>query len=228
MRLGDAILLLYTAPIFGALFTKVSNNEHCGVVNFTAGFSSILGIFFTLQPHVFFSDMSHSADGEWVNCVFACGGAVSIGVCYVSVRALGATVSPLVSIFWINFLLLPTSATVQLILGFYSNPPCGRDRHWVLLSGVLMFISLYVLLRALSRDETTTPVILMKNLDVVVGYCYQVLWFEESIDILNIMGIIMIAGSVTAVFLFKLLKNVSVKTLRNIRYEHLEEETTDI
>ena len=227
MRFGDAILLLYTAPLFSGLFAKIVFREKCGVVNFTSAFACFLGIVFTLQPPIIFSKMAHSDNNLSVtNCVLAVVGAVSLGVCYTAVRVQGSGVSLLTTLFWINLVLLPTSVAVQLITAQpYTAPQCGLDRLYLLLSGLLMLASLYLLFSALSRD-VTTPAVLMRNTDVVFGYCIQALWFRESVDVLNIIGLIMISGGVSAVFLHKLLKNVHV-SFRTMKYSQLQEEYTD-
>ena len=186
MRFGDAILLLYTAPLFSGLFAKIVFREKCGVVNFTSAFACFLGIVFTLQPPVIFSKMSHTDTNLSVtNCLLAVLGAVSLGVCYTAVRVQGSRVSLLATLFWINLILLPTSVAVQLVTARpYTAPHCGSDRLYLLLSGVMMLLSLYLFFRALSRD-VTTPAVLMRNTDVVFGYCLQAMWFRESVDVLN-------------------------------------------
>ncbi|XP_063679515.1 solute carrier family 35 member G1-like [Bolinopsis microptera] len=224
MRFGDAILLLYTAPLFSGLFAKIVFKEKCGVVNFTSAFACFLGIVFTLQPPIIFSKMSHKdANLSLTVCALALVGAICLGACYTAVRVQGASVSLLTTLFWLNVILLPTSVAVQLITATpYTAPHCGSDRLYLLLSGLLMLVSLYLFFRALSRD-ITTPAVLMRNTDVLFGYCFQALWFKESVDVLNVIGLIMITGGVSAIFLHKLLKNVHV-SLRTIEYGQLREE----
>ena len=226
MKFGDAILILYTAPLFSGLFSKIIFREKCGVVNFTAAFACFLGIIFTLQPPVIFSKMSHNDDNLSIkNCLLALMGAISLGVCYTAVRVQGKEVSLLTTLFWMNLLLLPTSVAVQLFTAQpYILPQCGSYRLYMVVSGLLMLFSLYLLFRALSRD-ITTPAVLMRNSDILFGYCLQAVMFKESIDVLNIIGLLMITGGVSAVFLHKLLKNVTV-TCRVLKYSQLRDEET--
>ena len=227
MRFGDAILFLYTAPLFSGLFAKIVFRERCGVVNFTSAFACFLGIVFTLQPPVIFTKMSHDdANLSLTNCVLAVLGAVCLGVCYTAVRVQGTQVSLLCTLFWINLTLLPTSMAVQLLTAQpYTAPHCGAHRLYLPLSGLMMLLSLYLLFRALSRD-VTTPAVLMRNTDVVLGYCLQALWFKEDVDVLNIIGLVMITGGVSAVFLHKLLKNTTFN-FASLKYNQLEEEGTE-
>ena len=171
-----------------------------------------------------FSKLAHEEGSLGLgDCLLAVLGAVSLGVCYISLRVQGPGVSPLTSIFWINISLLPASAVLHLVTAdSLRAPPCGADRAYLLLSGGLLFASLVVFFRALSRD-ITTPAVLMRNLDLVVGYLYQVFWFKQDIDILNVLGLVMVAGGVSAVFAHRLLKNVRFGRDVSL-YRPLEEE----
>ena len=155
-------------------------------------------------------------------------GAISLGVCYTAVRLQGKEVSLLTTLFWINLLLLPTSVAVQLFTAQpYILPQCGSYRLYMLLSGLLLLLSLYLLFKALSRD-ITTPAVLMRNFDILFGYCLQAVLFKENVDVLNIIGLLMITGGVSAIFLHKLLKNVTITCHGVLKYSQLRDEETQI
>lgn len=230
MHLGDAVLLLYTAPLFSGLFAKLLFREKCGVVNFTSAFACILGIVFTLQPPLIFSNLAHKSDELTLrNCALGLLGAVALGVCYILVRIQGFRVPLPTTLLWINLLLLVASLVVQLISSQpYSNPQCGIDRLYMLLSGLLILLSLAIFFFALARD-VTTPAVLMRNCDVIFGYALQWVWFEEEVDVLNVIGLLMICGGVSAVFIHKLLKNVKINlSWRSKRYKKLVEDVSTV
>ena len=223
MRFGDAVLLLYTAPLFAGVLAKIVLKETFGVVNFTSAFACVLGTLFLMQPHMIFSKLSSPTDSSLTNCLLALLGAACLGVCYFSLRVQGPAVSPLVCLLWINVLLLPASIGVQLLIHqSYTLPQCGADRAALIVSGILMLASLYLFVKALAAD-ITAPAVLMRNVDVAVAYGYQVLWFKEPLDVLSVIGLVMVVGAVSAVFLHKLLKNASCSFSSSPSYVQLEE-----
>ena len=212
MKLGDATVLLYLAPLFTAIFSKIVFRERFGVVNFCSTFACLLGLIFVSQPQMLFGKYSDTNSVNNINSAVAVTGAITLGICYTSVRVQNTAVSPQVYLLWMFFMVLPGSVAIEMATKhWYTLPHCGHDRFWVMISGVLMLSSYYVFIRALAVDNIATTT-LMRNLDVVIGYVIQRFWFNEKVDVLTLLGLIMIIGGVSAVFIHKLTKNTMYST----------------
>ena len=109
-----------------------------------------------------------------------------------------------------------------LLLCYYYNVRCA-----LVGSGLLMLASLYLFVAAL-KEDITAPAVLMRNVDVALAYGFQVLWFQQALDVLSVIGLGMVVGGVSAVFLHKLLKNVSCSRQNNsLSYVQLDERETN-
>ena len=68
-----------------------------------------------------------------------------------------------------------------------------------------MFLSQTLLHKGL-RTGAAAPTSLMRNLDIVIAYMYQVMLLKEDMDVLSLIGVVMIILSTSVIFIHALLK----------------------
>jgi len=82
----------------------------------------------------------------------------------------------------------------------YTLPSCYDDRLFLALAGVLACVGLVILNIGLSI-ERSAPATLMRNMDIVLAFVVQVVFFKNPTDWMSVLGAGLIVGGTVAVTL---------------------------
>eukprot|EP00116_Pleurobrachia_bachei_P008048 sb/3468310/ len=206
---GDTFLALYLLPMFGVIVAKATLSERVGVVNFSSCFGCVIGTIFVFQPRTIFSS-DHQTTTPTIEIALAVLGSLSLGTCMVLVRCIGPGISALTCTFWLCMVTAPVGLVMSLVLATGPIiPPCGMDRVEIMIGGLLLLLSILLSFHCLSREPHTTPLVLMRFMDVVFVTLFRMFFIPGyKVDFLSGMGLTMVTGAAGAVFVHKLLKNV--------------------
>lgn len=129
LPLAEATVIQYLNPIFTALLAAWFLRERAGWVVVLGATLGLIGTTLVARPAVFFGGLA--APLALGPVVIALAGAVFSAVAYVTVRRLGATEHPLVTVFYFPLVTVP--ATLPFLAGGWVWPTAAE---WLVLLGV--------------------------------------------------------------------------------------------
>ena len=195
MNIGDATAILFSSPIWSAVFARIILKEKFTVINLIALIFGFLGIILITKPAFLFHEVSKKEESSvfWSFIVLSI--SLLVAISYVCVRGAGEDVHPM------QFVLY--TAVSKLIHGFLINlamkqtlvlPPCGWIRYALFLCGVGATFANLFMVRGLSL-ENAGPATMMRNWDTVYAYGFQVIIFNNTPDLLCMTGACLIVGT---------------------------------
>lgn len=197
MRIGDAISIYFTAIIFAGFFSRVFLKEKYTLVNLVSAVFGISGVFLIAKPSFLFKDAAVHYN-PWY-CLLALAAACCSGVGYSAQRAIGPRVASTVTTFYTNLCVVVGGAATNFVTGdAYTLPGCFGERVILTACGVGACVGLVMLNYGLSIEKSA-PATLMRNMDIVLAFLFQVLVFRETADVLSIIGAVLILTSTASV-----------------------------
>ncbi|XP_018321629.1 solute carrier family 35 member G1 isoform X2 [Agrilus planipennis] len=199
MSLADASVIIFSVPVFTAIFARMFLKEPCGIFTVFSIVLTVIGVIFIARPSFLFGSMINSlgnSRGELeIWGIVAAFSATLFGASiYVLLRALkGVHFSVLMS----NF---GAFALVQCLLiswwvGGLCMPPCGFDRLLIVALAVFSFSGQILLTLALQMEQAG-PVSIARSADIVFAFIWQVLFFEEVPNRYSVTGAVLVLTSV--------------------------------
>lgn len=205
MPLADASVIIFSAPVFVAIFARLFLKEPCGLFNVATVILTLIGVILITRPSSIFGNSVPSLIDEQVNEAdrndYAVWGPVSALVstlfsasAYVTLRALKGLHFSVVMTNFGAFALVYTML-VTWSIGSLCWPTCGTERWLVIALGIFSFLG-QILLTVSLQIEQAGPVAIARTADIVFAFIWQVLFFDEVPNGYSIAGAILVTSSV--------------------------------
>ncbi|KAJ1987866.1 hypothetical protein GGI25_004177 [Coemansia spiralis] len=185
LSMGIANVLFFTNPLFTALIAHWFLGEQFTKKHGWTAVCCLLGIVMVVMPSVvdvFVSDLGWS--------LYALLGAMSASLAYVSVRGAGSSVHAMVHVAYFGI----TGAMGGFALSFISREPWPQlpSQSGIFLClclgiGVFAFLAQYLMNRGLQLANAG-PVVMMRYIDTVIGFVFDILLFHSPPSLTGITG----------------------------------------
>lgn len=234
MPLADASVIIFSTPVFVAIFAKVFLKESCGMFNVLTILLTLFGVVLITRPSILFDDeiASMSTDhtlvdheqadsGTW-GAVAAISSTLFGANAYVTLRALkGIHYSVIMSNF--GAFALVYTVGISWFLNVLCMPYCTPDRWLVLALGIFSFLGQILLTISLQLEEAG-PISIARSADIVFAFIWQVLFFKEIPSGYSIAGALIVTFSVILTGLKKWSKTLPRESTvrKRLRYILLE------
>lgn len=203
MPLADASVIVFSVPVFVAIFARIFLKEPCGLFNIVTVCLTLIGVVLITRPPLIFSNTIESlSDGQvksehaedlWG--AMAAFSATLFGAnAYVLLRALKGLHFSVIMTNFGSFALIQTTL-ISWIIGTLCIPHCGTDRLLVVALALFSFAGQILLTLAL-QIEQAGPVAIARSTDIVFAFFWQVLFFNEIPNRYSVGGAILVTSSV--------------------------------
>lgn len=233
MPLADASVIIFSTPVFVAIFARLFLKEACGLFNVFTIFLTLVGVVLITRPSFLFGEdismvteqamLDHDPSNSKVWGAVAAISSTLFGAnAYVTLRALkGIHYSVIMSNFG-AFALVYTIA-IGWCLKVLCMPYCSSDRWLVLALGIFSFLGQILLTISLQLEEAG-PISIARSADIVFAFVWQILFFKEIPSAYSIVGALFVAVSVILTGLKKWSKTLPRESSvrKRLRYILLE------
>ncbi|XP_053635556.2 solute carrier family 35 member G1 [Cherax quadricarinatus] len=195
MPLADASVIVFSVPVFVAVFARVFLGEPCGLFHGVVILLTVAGVILIARPPLLFGSLSDAYTLEnWWGAAAAIGGTVVAANVYVILRVLkGLHFSVIMTNFAVIALLL--TPVVSWLRGDICIPRCGSERYLILAIGAFSFGGQILLTKALQLEQAG-PVSIARTADVVFAFIWQAIFFHELPDRLSLLGALLVTSCV--------------------------------
>ena len=189
LPLGEATLIQNMNPVFATLLAAIVLREHLRAPEMICLGASLLGVLFIAHPSFLFGAMATPANPVHIGIALV--GAMCSGSAYALVRKMRTTVHPLVIVFYLPLLSVPTS--LPFALAEWRWPTAWE---WVLLLGVGITTQLaqISMTRGLQLERTARATT-TGYLQVAFAVMWGALVLGEIPDVWTLAGAVTIIGS---------------------------------
>ncbi|XP_045503499.1 solute carrier family 35 member G1 [Colias croceus] len=200
MPLADASVIVFSVPVFVALFARVFLKEPCGIWNTISIILTLLGvILITHPPFLFGSDQVETnpnynslrgAVAAFVSTIFGANA-------YVLLRVLKGLHF---SVIMTNFGAIAILQTLfyTFIFGILCMPNCGTERFLVVCLALFSYLGQILLTMSLQMEQAG-PVAIARSADIVFAFLWQVMFFDEIPSKYSVCGAVLVLSSVLLV-----------------------------
>lgn len=180
--LADATVITFSSPVFTSIFACIFLKEKYSPWDALFTVFTITGVILIVRPPFLFG-ASAAGGGESYSLhlkgtIAAVAHAVFGALTLVILRKMGKSVDYFLSIWYYVILGLLESIIVLFIIGEWSLPYCGLDRLFLILIGLFGLGGQVFLTKAI-QIEKAGPVAIMKTMDVVFAFIFQIIFFND-------------------------------------------------
>lgn len=199
MPLADASVIVFSVPVFTAIFARMFLKEPCGIFNVLSVILTLIGVvLITRPPSIFGSTVSSLGDETVTSDIWGAVAAFSATLfganAYVLLRALkGIHFSVIMTNF--GTIALVQCLIVTYLIGALCLPRCGTDRYLIVALALFSFSGQILLTLALQLEQAG-PVAIARSSDIVFAFIWQVLFFNEAPNRYSIIGAVLVLSSV--------------------------------
>ncbi|XP_049942187.1 solute carrier family 35 member G1 [Schistocerca serialis cubense] len=201
MPLADASVVVFSVPVFVAIFARLFLKEPCGPFHALTIALTLVGVVLITRPPLLFGHAAApplgaggpvESDAWGAAAAFA---ATLFGAnAYVLLRALKGLHFAVVMCNFGAFALVQTTL-VAAALGALCMPRCGFDRFLVVALALLSFGGQILLTMSLQLEQAG-PVAIARSADIVFAFIWQLLFFKEVPNRYSVMGAVLVTCSV--------------------------------
>ncbi|XP_072934596.1 solute carrier family 35 member G1 [Epargyreus clarus] len=204
MPLADASVIVFSVPVFVALFARVFLNEPCGIWNTISIILTLVGVVLITHPPFLFEEPKPDANTDinvlrgamaaFVSTIFGANA-------YVLLRLLKGLHF---SVIMTNFGAIAILQTFFFcfVFGLLCMPNCGADRFLVVCLALFSYLGQILLTMSLQMEQAG-PVAIARSADIVFAFLWQVMFFNEVPNKYSVLGAILVMCSVLLVGLRK-------------------------
>ncbi|XP_045883819.1 solute carrier family 35 member G1 isoform X2 [Meles meles] len=180
--LADATVITFSSPVFTSIFACIFLKEKYSPWDALFTVFTITGVILIVRPPFLFG-ASAAGGGESYSLhlkgtIAAVAHAVFGALTLVILRKMGKSVDYFLSIWYYVILGLLESIIILFIIGEWSLPYCGLDRLFLILIGLFGLGGQVFLTKAI-QIEKAGPVAIMKTMDVVFAFIFQIIFFND-------------------------------------------------
>lgn len=199
MPLADASVIVFSVPVFVAIFARIFLKETCGFFNIITICLTLVGVVLITRPPLIFQHSlslnNHDNVSEDLWGAIAAFTATLFGAnVYVILRALKGLHFSVIMTNFGSFALVQTFL-ISWIIGALCLPSCGKDRLLVVALALFSFSGQILLTLALQMEQAG-PVAIARSADIVFAFLWQVIFFNEIPNRYSIVGAILVTSSV--------------------------------
>ena len=192
LPLADATLIMYTNPVFTAVFAAIFLGEALEPIDVVGVVLSLVGVVLIAEPSFIFGGASRL---EPLSVAIALGGAVFSAISYVIVRKLRRSEHALVVVFYFPLIATPASIPTALPDAIV---PTWTELLILLAIGIVTHIAQVAMTKGLHLEKAGRATA-VSYLQVVFAFLLGMLFFEEYPTVLSVVGAVLIVGSTVAI-----------------------------
>ncbi|KAL9873133.1 solute carrier family 35 member G1 [Glossina fuscipes fuscipes] len=203
MPLADASVIIFSTPVFVAIFARVFLKEQCSIFNVITIVLTLVGVVLITRPPFVFGETSASAlESErfagknydiW-GPVAAISSTLFGANVYILLRALKGLHFSVIMTNFGAFALIYTLIVCGSI-GAICWPACGHDRWLVVVLGIFSFLGQILLTLSLQMEQAG-PVAIARCADIVFAFIWQIMFFGETPTGYSLLGAVLVVSSV--------------------------------
>ncbi|XP_053167831.1 solute carrier family 35 member G1 isoform X2 [Hemicordylus capensis] len=182
MPLADATVITFSSPVFTSLFAWIFLKEKYSLWDLLFTLFTITGVVLIARPPFIFGSKVTGIEGTYIDhlkgTVAAVTSAVAAASTIVILRKVGKSVHYFLSIWYYAVIGLIVCIIALFVIDEWSLPHCGIDRFLLVLIGMLGLGGQIFLTKAL-QIEKAGPVAIMKTMDVVFAFIFQILFLNH-------------------------------------------------
>lgn len=202
MALADASVIIFSTPVFVAIFARLFLKEPCGIFNVVTVVLTLIGVVLITRPPIIFGDSIPSliddqiTDGDYDlwGPVAAISSTLFGANAYVLLRALKGLHFSVIMTNFGSFALVYTFI-ISWFLGSLCMPSCGTDRLLVVALAIFSFLGQILLTLSLQLEQAG-PVSIARSADIVFAFIWQILFFKEVPNRYSVLGALLVVSSV--------------------------------
>ncbi|XP_007949473.1 solute carrier family 35 member G1 [Orycteropus afer afer] len=198
--LADATVITFSSPVFTSIFACIFLKEKYSLWDALFTLFAITGVIFIVRPPFLFGSnterMGESYSVHLKGTFAAIGHAVLAALTLVILRKMGKSVDYFLTIWYYVILGLVECVIILFILGEWSLPYCGLDRLFLILIGLFGLGGQVFLTKAL-QIEKAGLVAIMKAMDVVFAFIFQIIFFNDMPTWWTVGGALCVVASST-------------------------------
>lgn len=199
MPLADASVIVFSVPVFTAIFARMFLKEPCGLFNVFSIVLTLIGVILITRPPLLFGNMIDSLGEsnertELWGAVAAFSATLFGATAYVLLRALKGIHFSVIMTNFGSFALFQCTFITWLI-GALCLPHCGKDRYLIVALALFSFGG-QILLTVALKIEQAGPVAIARSSDIIFAFVWQVLFFDEIPNRYSIGGAVLVMSSV--------------------------------
>lgn len=201
MPLADSSVIVFSVPVFVAIFARIFLKEPCGLFNVVTIILTLIGVvLITRPPFIFGTNIPSSALEEqtlgtdlWAP-VAAFSATLFGANVYVLLRALKGLHFSVIMTNFGAFALIQTVG-VTWALDALCWPQSGLERFLVVALALFSFGGQILLTLSLQLEQAG-PVAIARSADIVFAFIWQVLFFQEIPNVYSLAGAFLVTSSV--------------------------------
>ncbi|XP_038217443.1 solute carrier family 35 member G1-like [Zerene cesonia] len=200
MPLADASVIVFSVPVFVALFARVFLKEPCGIWNTISIILTLLGVILITHPPFLFGSEQVEINQNYNSLRGAVAAFVSTifgANAYVLLRVLKGLHF---SVIMTNFGAIAILQTLfySFIFGILCMPNCGTERFLVVCLALFSYLGQILLTMSLQMEQAG-PVAIARSADIVFAFLWQVMFFDEIPSKYSVCGAVLVLSSVLLV-----------------------------
>jgi len=209
MPIGDASAIVFSAPVWASLFSRIFLKEPFGYIDTAAVAVGLTGVLLVSRPSAIFghgeNDLidasSDVSDFERIIAPFvAILGSIGAGSAVVCIRLLGMQggLKPVVLAHAYGFATMAWAPLGFLFPGQAPHFDLFASGTWIAVGIGVLSSGYQVMLNTGMMRVPASIGSMMRNTDIVASYSWQVLLLGQSASVLGILGSVLIVGATVA------------------------------
>lgn len=212
MPLADASVIIFSTPVFVAIFARLFLREPCGPFHIFTVALTLIGVLLITRPSSLFGNtipsLANTVDGSELETqnldrmnsynvwgpVAALSSTLFGANAYVTLRALKGLHFSVIMVNFGAFALIYTFI-VSWSTGILCLPICNSERWLVIALGVFSFLGQILLTLSLQMEQAG-PVAIARSADIVFAFIWQMIFFNEIPNGFSIVGAFLVVASV--------------------------------
>ena len=209
MPIGDARVIICTAPAYTALLGRIFLKESVTKFDVIATMLCLGGVVLIAKPTFLFGSLSEgsSTKREWFPAVMAVISSICVACTIVLVRKVAQQASARVVVFYFSGVGSVVSLCATLISGGYKYPDCGtHDIYYIIAYGFLGYFAQLLMAKALELEKAAV-VSLVRTVEIACSFILQVIFLDVVPTGLSIGGASLVLLSNIVIFVKKYLNH---------------------
>lgn len=201
MPLADASVIVFSVPVFVALFARVFLKEPCGMWNTISIILTLIGVILITQPPLLFGGEKPQHYSSLFGAVAAFSSTIFGANAYILLRVLKGLHFSVIMTNFGGYAILQTFF-YSVAFGILCMPNCGTERFLVVCLALFSYLGQVLLTMSLQMEQAG-PVAIARSADIVFAFFWQIMFYNEIPSRYSILGAFLVLSSVMLVGLRK-------------------------